>query len=63
MEAIIILKNEENNHRVMQIDLSLLEKDETLLEDVYDIIAVELRKNEEAIPWDLAKQQLQQGNI
>ena len=63
MEAITILKNEENNHRVMQIDLSLLEKDETLLEDVYDIIAVELRKNEEAISWDLAKQQLKQGNI
>ena len=63
MEAITILKNEENNHRVMQIDLSLLEKDETLLEDVNDIIAVELRKNEETIPWDLAKQQLQQGNI
>ena len=58
MEAIIILKNEENNHRLMQIDLDLLSKNDELLEDVYDIIAVELRKNEETIPWDQAKQQL-----
>ncbi len=58
MEAITILKNEENNHRLMQIDLDLLAKDDELLEDVYDIIAIELRKNEETIPWEQAKQQL-----
>ncbi len=40
MEAIIILKNEENNHRLMQIDLDLLAKNDELLEDVYDIIAI-----------------------
>jgi hypothetical protein len=58
MEAITILKNEENNHRLMQIDLNLLSKSEELLEDVYDIIAIEIRKNEETIPWEQAKQQL-----
>ena len=58
MEAITILKNEANNHRVMQIDLDLLEKDEILLEDIYDILAIEIRKNEETIPWEQAKQQL-----
>ncbi len=58
MEAITILKNEENNHRLIQIDLDLLAKDEELLEDVYDIIAIELRKNEETTPWEQAKQQL-----
>lgn len=58
MEAITILKNEANNHRLMQIDLDLLSRDNELLEDVYDIIAIELRKNEETIPWEQARQQL-----
>lgn len=59
MDAITILKNEGNNHRLMQIDLDLLAKDEEQLEDVYDIIAVEIRKNEESVPWEQVKQQLQ----
>ena len=58
MEAITIFNDKENNHRLMQIDLDLLAKDEELLEDVYDMIAIELRKNEESIPWEQAKQQL-----
>lgn len=58
VEAITMLKNEANNHRLMQIDLNLLAGDEGLLEDLYDIIAIELRKYEEAIPWEQAKQQL-----
>jgi len=60
MEVITILRNEANNHRLMQIDLDLLAKDEELLEDLYDILAIELRKNEETIPWEEAKKQLQQ---
>ena len=43
----------------MQIDLDMLANDEAQLEDVYDIIAVELRKNEETVSWEQAKQQLQ----
>jgi hypothetical protein len=58
MEAITILKNESNNHRVMQIDLDMLLNNQEQLEDVYDIIAVELRKNEASISWEQAKQQL-----
>jgi hypothetical protein len=59
MDAITILKNEANNHRLLQIDLDLLAGDEEQLEDLYDIIAVELRKNEETVPWEQVKQQLQ----
>lgn len=40
MDAITILKNESNNHRLMQIDLDLLAKDDEQLEDLYDIIAI-----------------------
>ncbi len=45
-------------HRLMQIDLDLLARDEEQLEDIYDIIAVELRRNEESVPWEQVKQQL-----
>lgn len=62
MEAVTILKNETTNHRVMQIDLDLLAQNEALVEDVYDILAIELRKNEESIPWEEAKKRLQQEN-
>ena len=60
MEAITVLKNEKNNHRLMQIDLDLISKNDIPLEDLYDIIAIELRKNEETIPWEQVKQNLQQ---
>jgi hypothetical protein len=63
MEAVTIITDKENNHRLMQIDLDILAKDEELLEDVYDLIAIELRKNEETIPWQQAKQQLHQEGI
>jgi hypothetical protein len=59
MEAVTILKNEANNHRLIQIDLDVLVNNEEQLEDLYDIIAVELRKNEESVSWEKAKQQLQ----
>lgn len=55
MEAITILKNESNNHRLLQIDLDALAGDEELREDVYDILAVELRKNEASVPWEEAR--------
>lgn len=55
IEAITILKHENNNHRLLQIDLNMLAKDEELLEDVYDSIAIELRKNTESILWEEAK--------
>jgi hypothetical protein len=58
MEAIIILKNEANNHRLMEVDIDILSKDQQLFEDVYDIITIELRKNEETIPCKQIKQQL-----
>lgn len=58
MEAITILRNESNNHRLMQIDLNALAENEELLEDVYDIIAIELRKGEESIPWEEVKRSL-----
>ena len=63
MEAAILLRNETNNHRLLQIDLDMLSGDEEQLEDIYDIIAMELRKTEESIPWEQVKLQLlREGN-
>lgn len=61
MEAVTIIRDRENNHRLMQIDLDLLVKDEELLEPIYDIIALELGKNEKSIPSKQANQQLHKG--
>ena len=58
MGVITILKDETNNRRLMQINLDELAKDEELLEDIYDIIAIEVRKNEETISWEDVKNQL-----
>lgn len=41
----------------MQIDLNVLYRDAEVLEDVFDLIAIELRKYEESIPWEEAKKQ------
>ena len=42
----------------MQINLDELAKDKELLEDIYDIIAIELRKNEDTVSWEEVKNQL-----
>jgi hypothetical protein len=59
MEAITILRSESNNHRLLQIDLDALAANQELVEDIYDILAIELRKNEESIAWEEAKRSLQ----
>jgi hypothetical protein len=58
MQAITILKNEVNNHRLMQIDLEELAANEDLLEEVLDIITVEMRKSEPTVSWEEVKKQL-----
>lgn len=58
MELIKLLNDRSNNHQLIQIDLHELSKNPDLLEDIYDIIAIELRKNEESLSWEEAKLQL-----
>ena len=60
MEAITFFRNEATNHRLMQVDLDLLANDEELLEDFYDLLAIELRKQEETTSWEEVKRGLQQ---
>jgi hypothetical protein len=58
MEPVIIIRDRKNNHRLMQIDLDLLAKNEELLEAVYNMIAIEVGKKEKAHLSKQTKQQL-----
>ncbi|MBA2563701.1 MAG: hypothetical protein H0V14_12495 [Chitinophagaceae bacterium] len=58
MDAITILKDETHNRKIIQVDLEQLSKDEELLEDLFDIIISETRKNDELISWEEAKKEL-----
>ncbi|HEX7844854.1 MAG TPA: hypothetical protein VF476_03575 [Chitinophagaceae bacterium] len=57
-EMITILNDETNKRRLMQIDLAELTKDEEWAEDLCDLVAIELRKNEDTVSWDDVKKQL-----
>ncbi len=58
MDAITILKDETHNRKIIQVDLEELSKDEELLEDLFDIIISETRKNDELSSWEEAKKEL-----
>jgi hypothetical protein len=58
MDAVTLLKDKETNHRLLQIDLDALGENEDDLDDIYDMIAIELRRNEATIPWEEVKKQL-----
>lgn len=58
MEAITVLKDETHNKRLIQVDLQELSKDEELIEDLFDIIIHEIRKNDELVSWEEAKKEL-----
>ncbi len=58
MDAITILKDETHNRKLIQIDLEEISNNEELLEDLFDIIISESRKNDELISWEEAKKEL-----
>ena len=58
MDAITILKDETHNRKLIQVDLDEISKNEELLEDLFDIIISESRKNDELISWEDAKKEL-----
>ena len=49
MKGVSILYDEVNNRRLLQVDLNEIDKDEEGLEDLFDIIIAERRKDEEKI--------------
>ncbi len=63
MEAITLLTDKSNNHRLMQIDLDIVANNEELLEDICDLLTIEVRKNEQTLPWGKAKELLKKNGI
>ena len=61
MEAVTLLTDKTNNHRLMQIDLNLVADNEDLIEDIYDLLTIKVRKNEETLSWTKAKEMLQKN--
>ncbi|MGP8214572.1 MAG: hypothetical protein ACLQQ4_03310 [Bacteroidia bacterium] len=58
MKGITFIKDETHNKRLVQIDLDTIEKYEEKMEDLFDIIIAEARKDEESISWEEVKKQL-----
>lgn len=59
MEAVTILKNEENDHKLVQIDIDAIADNDELIEELFDFLTIELRRNEETISWEEVKKQLE----
>lgn len=49
MKGVSIIRDETRRKRYVQIDISLIEKDPELVEDVLDVIIAESRRNEPTI--------------
>lgn len=58
MKAVTILKNEANDHKLVQIDIDALADDDELIEELFDFLTIELRKNEETVSWEEIKKQI-----
>jgi hypothetical protein len=58
MTGITFITDETHNKRFVQIDLDTLEKYEERLEDLFDAIIAESRKDEESISWEEIKKNL-----
>ncbi len=55
MKAVTILKNEENDHKLVQIDIDEFVENDELIEDLFDFLTIELRRNEETVSWEDVK--------
>ncbi len=58
MKGVKFLKDESSNKRYVQIELDTLER-ENHWEDLFDLITIELRRNEKSIPIEEVARKLQ----
>ncbi len=58
MKGVTILKDEKNNKKILQADVSEIAKNPSKFEDLIDVIIAEERKDEKKILWETAKKQL-----
>lgn len=58
MKAITFFNNAENDHRIVQIDIDQIAGKDDLVEDMFDLLTIELRRNERTISWEEVKKQI-----
>lgn len=58
MKGISYLTDEVGQKKAVVIDLDILKDRDSLLEDIEDEIAIELRKNEQSFSWEDVRNEL-----
>jgi hypothetical protein len=52
MKGLTIMTDESSGRRIAQLDLTLLSKNSARLEDVFDLLIAESRKDEKEFSWE-----------
>ena len=61
MKGVTFITDETHKKRFVQIELDSIEKHEERLQDIFDVIIAEARKDEEKIPLEEVKRQLKKA--
>lgn len=61
MKGVSVLYDETRKKRIVQIDMELIERRRDDLEDMFDILVAESRKDDEMVPWKKAKAMLKKA--
>ena len=61
MKGVTFITDETHKKRLVQIELDEIKKHEELLQDIFDVIIAESRKDEEKIPLEEVKRQLKKA--
>lgn len=59
MKGLTIMTEESIGRRIAQLDLTLLSKSKTSLEDVFDLLIAESRKDEQEFSWEEIRKDLE----
>ncbi len=58
MKGLTKMTEESSGKRIAQLDLTLLSKSKTSLEDVFDLLIAEARKDEQEFSWEEIRKDL-----
>ncbi len=61
MKGVTFITDETHKKRFVQIELNAIKKHEEILQDIFDVIIAESRKDEEKIPLEEVKRQLKKA--
>ncbi|QQR88187.1 MAG: hypothetical protein IPJ76_08260 [Flavobacteriales bacterium] len=58
MKGVSIIEDKTKKRRYMQIDLKAVKDDREWVQDVFDLMIAESRKDEKRVPWTVIKARL-----